>query len=185
MKHLSPLALIGALLAAGSCLASPVESRRESQLEPNDMSIQYWAAHATDERFDPKSCVYGVFLDKTGQHEEARVIFQRCAEQGNLNAMPWMSYLEENGYDRPSDPVAAADWDKRLAETGSSLGQFNYGLDLLRGHGVARDPAQGRALIDRAAEGGDRTARELAAAGYDPEAVTPEADKARYRLPQF
>jgi TPR repeat protein len=96
-----------------------------------------------------------------------------------------MSYLEENGYDRPSDPVAAADWDKRLAETGSSLGQFNYGLDLLRGHGVARDLPQGRALIDRAAEGGDRTARELAAAGYDPEAVTPEADKARYRLPQF
>ncbi len=64
--------------------------------------------------------------------------------------MPWMSYLDENGYDRPSDPVAAADWDKKLADTGSSLGQFNYGLDILRGHGVTQDRALGKSYIDRA-----------------------------------
>ena len=96
-----------------------------------------------------------------------------------------MSYLEENGYDRPSDPVAAADWDKKLADTGSSLGQFNYGLDILRGHGVEQDRALGKSYIDRAAKGGDVTARELASHDYDPESVTPESDKARYRKPQF
>ena len=65
-------------------------------------------------------------------------------------SMPWMAWTEENGYDRPSDPVAAAEWDKTLADTGSSLGQFNYGLDILRGHGVTQDRALGKSYIDRA-----------------------------------
>ncbi len=99
--------------------------------------------------------------------------------------MPWMSFLEENGYDRPADPVRAAEWDRKLADKGSPLGQFNYGLDLLRGHGVTQDSAAGKAMIDKAAAGGDKTARELAQHDYDPDAVTPTADLAHYRQPQF
>ncbi len=99
--------------------------------------------------------------------------------------MPWMAWTEENGYDQPADPAKAAEWDRKLAEKGSSLGKFNYGLDLLRGHGVEQDSALGKRFVDEAAQGGDTTARELATHGYDPESVTPDADKAHYRKPQI
>ncbi len=170
---------------AGAARAQTAAADDGGELNPQQLSIQYWGAKSHEARFDPKMCTYGVFMDKTGQHEEARRIFERCAKAGNVNAMPWMSYLEENGYDRPSDPVAAAAWDKKLADTGSSLGQFNYGLDVLRGHGVPLDRKLGKDMIDRAAASGDKTARELAAHDYDPESVTPTVDLARYRKPQF
>ncbi|PPQ39321.1 hypothetical protein SAMN06265338_103163 [Rhodoblastus acidophilus] len=168
-----------------SLLAGAARADEAGELNPNQLSVDYYVGKAGAEKLDPHLCAYGVFMDKTGQHEEARKIFERCANEGNDNAMPWMSYMEENGFERPANPIAAADWDKRLADRGSSLGAFNYGLDLLRGHGVGRDEKLGRAMIDRAAAGGDVTARELVAHGYDPDSVTPGADRARYRQPQF
>ncbi len=175
------------ILLAAALLASVGAARADEfgVLNPETLSVEYYVGKAGDAKIDPHLCAYGVFIDKTGQHEEARKIFERCAREGNLNAMPWMSYEEENGFDRPSNPAAAAAWDKQLADKGSSLGQFNYGLDLLRGHGVAQDSALGKSFVDRAAKGGDTTARELAAHDYDPESVTPTADLARYRKPQF
>ncbi len=181
------VSVLAALVAGAPALAAPasVADASAGELNPQELSIQYWAQKSGEERFDPHMCVYGVFLDKTGQHEEARRIFERCASHGNLNAMPWMSYLEENGYDRPSDPAKAAEWDKKLSDAGSSLGAFNYGLDLLRGHGVTQDRTAGKALIDKAAADGDTTARDLIAHDYDPDAVTPTADLAHYHQPQF
>ncbi len=154
-------------------------------LNPQGLGIEYWIARSKEARFDPGMCLYGYPLAKMGWHEDARRIFQRCSEAGITGAMPWMAWTEENGYDRPSDPVKAAEWDKKLADTGSSLGQLNYGLDILRGHGVTQDRALGKAYVDSAANGGDTTARELAAHDYDPEFVTPTADLAHYRKPQF
>jgi hypothetical protein len=177
-----------AALVAGRVLAAPLAAAPADdggELNPDQLSVDYYIGKAGDKQIDPHLCAYGVFMDKTGRHAEARRIFERCARDGNENAMPWMAFMEENGFDRPSDPAAAAQWDKRLADRGSALGAFNYGLDLLRGHGVAHDEKQGRAMIDRAAKGGDTTARELIAHGYDPESVTPGADRARYRQPQF
>jgi len=173
------LALLSVLVAGAS------HAEEIGELNPNQLSVDYYVGKAGAEKLDPHLCAYGVFMDKTGQHEEARKIFERCANEGNELAMPWMSYMEENGFERPSNPVAAAEWDRRLADRGSSLGAFNYGLDLLRGHGIARDEKLGRAMIDRAAAGGDVTAKELIAHDYDPESVTPGADRARYRQPQF
>ena len=182
----TPFALFILLFGLFPCSWAPAQANESlGELNPQELSVQHWAAKSTEEQFDPHMCMYGVFLDKTGQHDVARRIFERCANAGNLNAFPWMSFMKENGYDQPSDPVAAAEWDKKLADTGSSLGQFNYGLDLLRGHGVTQDTKLGKALVDKAAAGGDTTARELAAHDYDPESVTPEPDKARYRKPQF
>jgi TPR repeat protein len=188
-------ALAGSLVAAG-LLVSPLAAAQAGiaaaraddvggELNPDQLGVDYYIGKAGAGKIDPHLCAYGVFMDKTGRHDEARKIFERCARDGNENAMPWMSFMEENGFDRPSDPAAAADWDKKLADRGSSLGAFNFGLDLLRGHGIARDEKLGRAMIDRAAQGGDKTAKELIAHGYDPESVTPGADRARYRQPQF
>ncbi|MCW2317421.1 TPR repeat protein [Rhodoblastus acidophilus] len=179
------LALPAALAPA---LAAPVgETVADEQgvLNPEELTVQYWAARAEDGRFDPGMCMYGYPIAKMGWHEPARKIFERCAQHGNPYAMPWAAWTEENGYDRPSDPAAAAEWDRKLAETGSALGQLNYGLDVLRGHGVPRDPALGKALVDRAAAAGESTARDLAAHDYDPASVTPTADLAHYRHPQF
>ncbi|HUO54528.1 MAG TPA: sel1 repeat family protein [Rhodoblastus sp.] len=176
-------ALLMAALWLGTAPARAGEP--DGELNPTDMNLDYWAGKAADGHFEPHICFYGVFLDKTGRHAEARRIFQRCAEAGNQYAMPWMSYLEENGFDRPSDPEKAAEWDRKLSDLGSPIGQLNYGLDLLRGHGAPLDRSAGKALIDKAAAAGDKTARDLAAHDYDPESVTPDADKARYRRPQF
>lgn len=190
----SALVLAAAVCGAGAALAAekPASSApaaakgaESGVLNPQGLSVQYWAEKSKEARFDPKMCVYGVFMDKTGQHAEARRIFKRCAEHGDQYAMPWMSFLDENGYDRPSDPAAAARWDKKLADLGNSIGQFNYGLDLLRGHGVAQDFGRGKAYIDKAAAGGDATARELVKNGYDWRSVTPSADFAHYGQPEY
>jgi len=61
----------------------------------------------------------------------------------------------------------------------------NYGLDLLRGHGVPRDPILGRKFVDRAATAGLDVARELQDAAYDPAAVTPDADEWKYEKRVF
>jgi hypothetical protein len=50
----------------------------------------------------------------------------------------------------------------------------------MRGRGVARDEAAGRALVDRAAEAGLPTAKRLQGAGYDLDEVTPDADNWKY-----
>ena len=176
-------AAAGLVLAfnAGPGRAAETVDDSAGTLNPQELTIDYWARHVDDKTFDPKLCMFGYPAAKMGSHPAARRIFERCANAGVTGAMPWMSWTEENGYDKPSDPAKAALWDKRLADTGSSLGAFNYGLDLLRGRGVPQDVAEGRTFIDRAAAGGDATARELAAHDCDPEAVTPEADKDRYR----
>ena len=169
------------LFATGGASALETASDENGTLNPQELTIDYWVAKLDQKPFDRKICTFGYPATKMGNHPAARRIFEACSEAGVAGAMPWMSWTEENGYDKPSNPEAAAKWDKKLADTGSSLGAFNYGLDLLRGHGVAQDPIAGRAYIDRAARDGDSTAHELAASGYDPEAVTPDADKDRYR----
>ena len=62
---------------------------------------------------------------KRADHVSARKIFKRCAMEGVLAATPWMAWTEENGYDRPSDPAEPAEWDRKAAGAGYSIGQFN------------------------------------------------------------
>ncbi len=157
-----------------------------SAVDAGELSVQYWAERSKEARFDPGMCMYGYPLAKMGWHAAARRIFERCSKHGNPYAMPWAAWSAENGYDRPaSDPVEAAEWDRKLAESGSPIGQLNYGLDALRGHGVPQDTRLGKKLVDEAAAAGDDTAKDLAAHDYDPESVTPTADLAHYRQPQF
>ena len=94
--------------------------------------------------------------------------------------MTWMSQLENNGMGGDYNPDAAAEWDRRAAEAGDPVGQFNYGMDLMRGHGVARDEALGRSYIDQAARDGLDIAKRLQEADYDLDEVTPDADNWKY-----
>eukprot|EP01037_Dinobryon_pediforme_P014836 gene14836-14972_t len=150
-------------------------------LNPPELTIDYFARKADAAVFDPKMCFYGYPAAKMGNHETAVRIFERCSKEGVLATMPWMAWEAENGYVKPASPQEAAEWDKKAADAGYSIGELNYGLDLLRGHGVARNENLGKSYVDRAAKQGDVSAATLAAQGYNPDSVTPEADKARYR----
>ena len=88
----------------------------------------------TDE-VHPLMGAVGYGAAKSGNHEAAREIFRDVAKSGNVMAMTWMAWMEDNGLAGPEDAAAAAEWDRRSMEGGSAVGAFNYGLDILRGRG--------------------------------------------------
>ncbi|MEL7000750.1 MAG: sel1 repeat family protein [Pseudomonadota bacterium] len=150
------------------------------ELNPEELTLKSYVQRAAEGKADIVTCMQGYFATKSGKHDWANTIFETCTEQGYVASMHWRSYMAHNGLGRPEDAAEAAMWDRRAAETGDPIGQFNYGLDLLRGHGVARDPIRGRQWVDRAAAQGLDTAQELQSSGYDPESVTPDADRWKY-----
>lgn len=129
---------------------------------------------------DMATCSMGYYITKSGRHELARKLFRLCAEAGYTGAMTWMSQLDNNGLGGEYDPDAAAMWDKRAADAGDPVGKFNHGLNLMRGHGVSRNEAKGRALVDEAAGEGLAIAKRLQGADYDLDEVTPDADNWKY-----
>lgn len=149
-------------------------------LNPEEMTIGRILEDAENGVTGMASCASGYFVTKSGRHVEARKLFKRCADDGYTGAMTWMSQLEDNGLGGPENPDAAADWDLRAAEAGDPVGMFNYGLDLMRGRGRKEDIAEGRRLIDRAADAGLSVAQRLRAADYDLNEVTPDADMWKY-----
>ncbi len=150
-------------------------------LNPDEMTLNRAIDNATRGKIDMMTCAQGYLMTKMGNHGDARTIFRRCAEAGYTGTMTWMSYMEENGFGRDGiDPEAAARWNRRAADLGDPVAQLNYGLDLLRGRGVAPDPEAGQRWVDRAATAGDRSAIELQRSDYDYRAVTPDADESRY-----
>lgn len=98
--------------------------------------------------------------------------------------MTWMSQLDDNGLGGIENPDAAAEWDHRATKAGDPVGQFNYGLDLMRGRGVVENRTLGRFYVDEAALGGLPTAQRLQGVGYDLDEVTPDADNHKY-APSF
>ncbi|WP_223274721.1 tetratricopeptide repeat protein [Tateyamaria sp. syn59] len=127
----------------------------------------------------------GYVESKAGNHDTAREIFSTLADAGNIPAMTWMAWMEDNGLGGPEDAAAAAEWDRRSMEAGSSVGAFNYGLDILRGRGVTYDEELGRRIIQRAAELGDSSAQHLIDNDFDLDSVTPDADEWKYEKKLF
>ncbi|NEX47944.1 sel1 repeat family protein [Pseudotabrizicola algicola] len=161
---------------------SPVAAETDAygSLNPDEMSLQRMVEDAERGNTSMSVCASGYLMTKSGRHGAAREVFTRCAEDGYTAAMTWMSQLEDNGFGAPENPDAAAAWDRRAAELGDPVGMFNYGLDMMRGRGVAQDEAAGRQMIDRAAALGLPVARRLQDAGYDLDEITPDADNWKY-----
>lgn len=149
-------------------------------LNPPEMGMDRIFDNVVRGELDMMTCASGYYVTKKGDHEAARRLFEACAEAGYTGAMTWMSQLDNNGLGGGYNPDAAANWDKRAADLGDPVGKFNYGLNLLRGHGVTRDEALGRRYVDEAASEGLKVAKRLQAAGYDPDEVTPDADEWKY-----
>ena len=98
---------------------------------------------------------------KGGLHAEAFDALQDCAESGNAPSMILLSHAYENGLGTAPDPERATHWARQAALSGYSLGQYHYGMALLRGYGVAQDAGQGRYWLGLAAAGGDENAAEV------------------------
>jgi TPR repeat protein len=169
-----------------ACLISPASTLAETDVEggtlnPDEMSLSKAVERAQNGDVNMVICSQGYLMTKKGSHAEARTVFRECAKQGWTGTMTWMSYMDDNGFGGEYDPHAAADWDKKAAEAGDPIGRFNYGLNLLRGHGVTQDLQAGKRFVDQAAQDGLKIAQELQAAQYDPTAVTPDADEWKYK----
>lgn len=179
MKAIGCFAVLALLTTGPSALAE--ETDPGGILNPDEMSLSRSLERAMEGDVDMVICSQGYLMTKGGRHHAARTIFQNCSDQGWTGTMTWMSYMEQNGFGDREDPAAAAEWDRRAAEMGDPIGQFNYGLDLLRGYGVEADPALGRRYIDKSAEQGFGIARDLQDENYDWQAVTPDADEWKFQ----
>ncbi|MBU2962533.1 sel1 repeat family protein [Citreicella sp. C3M06] len=170
MRHLWMLAL----------LASPALADQYGTTNPEELTWRSVRDKAERGQTDMMTCAAGYMMTKSGDHDTARAIFEACAAAGYTRAMTWMSYMEQNGFGGAFNPEAAADWDRQAAEAGDPVGQFNHGLDLMRGFGTRQDEARGRDMIDRAAHAGLEIAQRLQGADYNLDEVTPDADNWRY-----
>lgn len=179
MRHLIYAAAIFALAGAAGAEETDAEDTGGT-LNPEELTLNRMTANARGGHVDMVTCASGYMMTKKGDHEAAREVFTACAEAGYAGAMTWISQLDDNGLGAPEDPEAATDWSRRAAEAGDEIGQFNYGVALLRGRGVARDVAQGRALVDQAARSGLGIAQRLRAENYDLDEITPDADAWKY-----
>ncbi len=161
-------------------VAAPAFADEYGQLNPDEMTWGSVMDRVDRGETDMVTCAMGYMLTKSGDHASARKLFSKCAEDGYTGTMTWMSQLDNNGLGGEYNPDAAAEWDRRAAELGDPVGKFNYGIALMRGHGVAQDETRGRQLVDEAASEGLLIAQRLQGAGYDLDEVTPDADDWKY-----
>ena len=172
------LIFIFALLAPPAL--AEIDRDEGGTLNPEEMTLGSVIERAQRGEADMTVCMQGYFAVKSGDYEGGRDIFEACTDAGFVGAMHWRSYMDTNGLGGPEDAESAAEWDRKAAELGDPVGQFNYGLDLLRGHGVEEDLEEGRRYIDMAAGAGLGDAQVLKDSGYDTDVVTPDADDWRY-----
>ena len=157
----------------------------QGTLNPSEMTLSKSLQKTSRGEVNMVICSQGYMMTKSGNHDAARVLFEECAKQGWTGTMTWMSYMDTNGFGSKENPEAAAEWDRKAAEAGDIIGKFNYGLNLLRGHGVEQNLDLGKHYIDEAAKGGFKDAIRLKNSDYDPNEVTPDADNWRYEKRVF
>lgn len=166
------------------CLTTSVNANDDTDpggtLNPEELTLNSTIQRALNGDVDMMVCAQGYVLTKKGDHKDARTIFENCIKEGYTAAMTWMSYMEQNGFGDDHDSAASAEWDRKAAALGDPIGEFNYGLNLLRGYGVEQNEELGKTLVDRAAKNGVKAAKQLQDAGYDYRAVTPDADEWKF-----
>jgi TPR repeat protein len=166
-------------------LATPVSAEvgdllvDDGEHNPEEQTLKYFAEKHVYSKEKSTACTYGYWAAKSGHFKEAQAIFDKCVAIGVEGAYPWQSLMSQSGLGKASNLEEAAEWDRKSAERGYKVGQFNYGLDLLRGHGVAKNEAAGRVLIDQSAAQGFEAAQDLVENGYDPETAIPDAEENR------
>lgn len=172
-----------AILFFATCLAGAGHAETPLKVEddhgilnPDDTGREMLVRKIEMGVIDSVTCSLGFNTTKYDDNELAKKLARQCADAGYTKAMTWMSHFENNAIGGSYNPVAAAEWDRRAAEAGDPVGMYNFGLDLLRGHGVAKDETLGRQYIAKAAASGLEIAQYLQDMDYDLDKVTPDAD---------
>ena len=174
------IALSAILLTGAAALA---QDNREQQVDdegitnPEELTIQHFAKYHDFKRGDPIMCTVGWLAIKLAYYDEGAKIFKQCAEMGNEASMIWMSQLYDNGLGVIKDTKVAVEWERKAAELGYSIGEYNYGLSILRGRTEIQDMAVGKNWIKRAAGQGDDSARTLIESDFDLDIAIPDADE--------
>ncbi|MEO1066562.1 MAG: sel1 repeat family protein [Pseudomonadota bacterium] len=173
---------VSALLIASAVHAQAPETVEDEFgiLNPQDTGREMLKRKIEMGVIDSVTCSLGINVTKTSDHTLSRKLTRQCAEAGYTKAMTWMSQLENNGLGGDYNPDASAEWDRRAADAGDPVGQFNHGLNLIRGHGIAQNETLGRHFVDQAAKRGLGIAKRLQGADYDLDEVTPDADNWKY-----
>lgn len=178
MFRIAVACLVGTFLPMAA-LAQTVEDEHGT-LNPQDTGFGRVMSNIENGVTDMPTCATGYYITKSGRHEMASALFEACAEAGYTGAMTWMSQMDNNGLGGDYNPGCCGPVGQAAADLGDPVGKFNYGLDLMRGHGVARNEDLGRAYVDEAARNGLKIAKRLQGAGYDLDEVTPDADNWKY-----
>ena len=146
-------------------------------LNPEELTIPYFAKYHDFKKGDPILCTVGWLAVKLSYNKEAAKIFHQCAEVGNEASMIWLAQLYDNGLGVEKDLLKSVDWERQAAERGYSIGEYNYGLSILRGRGPVQDTEVGKMWIQRAAQQGDVSAQTLIDEDYNLDVAIPDADE--------
>ena len=149
----------------------------EGITNPEELTLQHMAKYHDFTKGDPILCTLGWLAVKFAYYDEGARIFKQCAERGNEASMIWMSQLHDNGWGVIKDTKLAVDWERKAAELGYSIGEYNYGLSILRGRTDITDMQVGKHWIQRAAGQGDDSAQSLIESDYDLDIAIPDADE--------
>ena len=146
-------------------------------LNPEELTINYFANHHDFKKSDPILCTMGWLAVKMSYNKEGARIFKQCAEVGNEASMIWLAQLYDNGLGVEKDLLKSVDWERQAAERGYSIGEYNYGLSILKGKAPEQDPEIGKMWIRRAAEQGDSSAQTLIDENWNLDVAIPDADE--------
>jgi len=149
----------------------------EGITNPEELTLRHFVKFHDFKKDDPMHCMLGYFATKKGWHEGAVKIFKECSDHGNDGSKIWLAQMYSNGLGVPKDLQKAASLEKEAAVNGYSIGQYNYGLSVLRGHGADYDLDVAKMWLGKAAQQGDASADVLIQSGYNIDVAIPDADE--------
>jgi len=175
--RLAIVSVLTVLCAAPAFAGQDEVETADGVLNPEQLTIR-----SVVKRYDFKHgsltyCAYGYAATKAGDYADGVDIFKKCSTNGSDASTIWMSFMSENGLGVRKSPEDATAWAKTAADRGYKVGQYDYGLALMMGHGVKKDEAEGKRLIGLAAAQGEMSAKALIDSGYDLDSAIPDADR--------
>ena len=132
-------------------------------LNPVDLDLRYYVEQL--DRFPERLgliCWASYEMHKEGRHQNAMALLNTCADRGLIVSMLLLANMYELGVnsDTPLTEVSTL-WLKRAALTNDSRGQLYYGIALLEGKGVKRNPRIAKQWLELAANQGDQDAQHI------------------------
>lgn len=150
------LALAGACIVGAQAQSAQAELQAAAQAhQQGDAATAFKHLSKAAQTGDPVaaynlSVAYGNGDGTAVDQQAALQWLQRSAQAG----YPPAQYDLAMYYLSTGQAAQAAPWMQRLADSGDAAAQFNYGIMLSRGDGVAANPAQGKTYIQKAAAQG-------------------------------